>query len=186
MKTTPKPSATKNSNDEEFPPLPPLLLLLPELPPAPEFPPPLARVLLSVDEAAAGEEADAVEGGLVVLDKLLVTVEVTADTVVAVACLSAIRAPSTTTGFKKAILLGTGYDAGARVGRFIGAGRPSGGYRQVDTPARARPQIQNSTMTCSPAYTVVFWTATRKRLVRCRTEKVNPSESRETLVDRGR
>ena len=105
MKTTPNPSATKNSSEDELPP--PLLLLLLLLLLFPEFaPPPLARVLLSVGEA----EADVGDGeleavGVAVSALRLAVVDVMAAVkVVSATCLTTTRAACITAESRKAIL----------------------------------------------------------------------------------
>ncbi len=104
MKTTPNPSATKNSSEDELPP--PLLLLLllllfPEV-----APPPFARVLLSVGEAEADVDEGELEAiGVAVSALRLAVVDVTAAVkAVSVTCLTTTRAACITAESRKAIL----------------------------------------------------------------------------------
>ena len=102
MKTTPNPSATKNSSEDELPP--PLLLLLLLLLLFP--PPPFARVLLSVGEAEADVDEGELEAiGVAVSALRLAVVDVTAAVkAVSVTCLTTTRAACITAESRKAIL----------------------------------------------------------------------------------
>lgn len=111
VKTTPNPSATKKRRDDEFP-APPLLSLPPWFSfPAPEFAPPLTRVLLSAGEAPGVVEGTAVgDGEPVALREMVAGVWVGEERIivaaVSVACLTTIRAASNTTGLRYAMFAG--------------------------------------------------------------------------------
>lgn len=126
MKTTPNPSATKKSNDDDELDVPPLSPA-PEPPSLAEFPPPLATVLLSVGDAAADVRMIAVDRGE--LTALGLGPAVTDDSVssaVAVACRIATRRPSPTAFRYTYVILPETNKTRWRARRFTPAGRPSG------------------------------------------------------------